>query len=51
MVVIYGDHYGNSENRKEAMAKVIGKEIDDFEQVQLQRVPFHLCPWVKGVRE
>lgn len=49
MVVMYGDHYGNSENRKDAMAKVIGKEVTDFEQAQLQRVPlFIYAPGLKG---
>ncbi|WP_394237325.1 LTA synthase family protein [Niallia oryzisoli] len=49
MVVMYGDHYGNSENRKPAMSKVIGKEIDDFEQAQLQRVPLIIyAPGLKG---
>lgn len=49
MVVMYGDHYGNSENRKEAMSKVIGKEVDDFEQAQLQRVPLIIyAPGLKG---
>lgn len=49
MVVMYGDHYGNSENRKDAMAKVIGKKIDDFEQAQLQRVPLIIyAPGLKG---
>ena len=49
MVVMYGDHYGNSENRKEAMAKVIGKEIGDFEQAQLQKVPLLIyAPGLKG---
>lgn len=49
MVVMYGDHYGNSENRKEAMSKVIGKEVGDFEQAQLQRVPLIIyAPGLKG---
>ncbi|MBT2690999.1 LTA synthase family protein [Bacillus sp. ISL-47] len=49
MIVMYGDHYGISENRKEAMSKVMNKEIDDFEQTQLQRVPlFIYAPGLKG---
>lgn len=49
MIVMYGDHYGISENRKEAMSKVMNKEIDDFEQAQLQRVPlFIYAPGLKG---
>ena len=49
MVVMYGDHYGISENRKEAMSKLMGKEITDFEQTQLQRVPLLIyAPGLKG---
>ncbi|WP_257988404.1 LTA synthase family protein [Bacillus sp. V33-4] len=49
MVVMYGDHYGISENRKEALTKLFGKEINDFEQAQLQRVPlFIYAPGLKG---
>ena len=49
MIVMYGDHYGNSENRKEAMAKVISEEVDDFEQAQLQRVPLLIyAPGLEG---
>lgn len=49
MVVMYGDHYGNSENRKKPMSKIIGKEIDDFEQAQLQRVSLFIhAPGLKG---
>ncbi|KKB34491.1 LTA synthase family protein [Bacillus thermotolerans] len=39
MIVMYGDHYGISENRQPAMEKVLGKEITPFDQQQLQRVP------------
>lgn len=39
MIVMYGDHYGISENRKPAMEQVLGKEITPYEQQQLQRVP------------
>lgn len=42
IIVMYGDHYGISENHKEAMAKIIGKDITDFEQTQLQRVPLYI---------
>lgn len=49
MIVMYGDHYGISENRKEAMSKIMNKEIDDFKQAQLQRVPlFIYAPGLKG---
>ncbi|MFT4412626.1 LTA synthase family protein [Fredinandcohnia humi] len=38
--VLYGDHYGISENHNKAMAKFLNKEeITPFDSVQLQRVP------------
>lgn len=37
--VLYGDHYGISENHNEAMSQYLGKEITPFESVQLQKVP------------
>lgn len=41
VIVIYGDHYGISENHNEAMAQYLGKdEITPFDSIQLQRVPF-----------
>lgn len=39
VIVLYGDHYGISENHNEAMGQFLGKEITPFEEVQLQRVP------------
>ncbi|MDF2903664.1 MAG: polyglycerolphosphate lipoteichoic acid synthase LtaS [Bacillus sp. (in: firmicutes)] len=49
VVVLYGDHYGISENHNEAMANVVGKEINDFENAQLQRIPLFIhVPGVKG---
>ncbi|RWZ58662.1 LTA synthase family protein [Halobacillus fulvus] len=39
VLVIYGDHFGISENHQEAMGQYLDKEINDFEQFQLQRVP------------
>ncbi|WP_318503625.1 LTA synthase family protein [Bacillus sp. T3] len=49
IIVLYGDHYGISENHNEAMSKVLGKEITPFETAQLQRVPvFIVAPGVKG---
>lgn len=38
--VLYGDHYGISENHNEAMGQFLNKEITPFEEVQLQKVPF-----------
>ncbi|MCY8818567.1 LTA synthase family protein [Bacillus atrophaeus] len=40
MIVLYGDHYGISENHNEAMEQFLGKEVTPFEEVQLQKVPF-----------
>ncbi|KKI88619.1 hypothetical protein WQ54_30980 [Bacillus sp. SA1-12] len=40
IIILYGDHYGISENHNVAMEKFIGKEITPFEAIQLQRVPF-----------
>jgi lipoteichoic acid synthase len=40
VIVIYGDHYGISENHNAAMAQFLGKEeITPFDTIQLQRVP------------
>ena len=39
MVVLYGDHYGISDNHDDAMEQVIGKEITPYESANLQRVP------------
>ncbi|MGM7721132.1 LTA synthase family protein [Metabacillus sp. Hm71] len=40
IIILYGDHYGISENHNVAMEKFLGKEITPFETIQLQRVPF-----------
>lgn len=41
MVVLYGDHYGISNNHNKAMAKLTGiKGFNDFNDAQYQRVPF-----------
>ncbi|WP_129729176.1 MULTISPECIES: LTA synthase family protein [Bacillaceae] len=40
IIVIYGDHYGISENHNAAMAQFLGKnEITPVDSMQLQRVP------------
>jgi lipoteichoic acid synthase len=40
IIILYGDHYGISENHNKAMAQYLGKEeITPFDHVQLQRVP------------
>ncbi|MBB5180858.1 phosphoglycerol transferase MdoB-like AlkP superfamily enzyme [Planomicrobium koreense] len=40
VIVMYGDHYGISENHNEAMEQYLGKEITPYESAQLQKVPF-----------
>ncbi|MBA4538611.1 LTA synthase family protein [Bacillus aquiflavi] len=39
IIVMYGDHYGISENHNKAMGQFLNKEITPFDTVQLQRVP------------
>ncbi|MCA1318980.1 LTA synthase family protein [Bacillus tianshenii] len=39
VIIMYGDHYGISENHNDAMEQYLGKEIRPFENAQLQRVP------------
>lgn len=39
IIILYGDHYGISENHNEAMSQYLGKEITPYENAQLQRVP------------
>jgi lipoteichoic acid synthase len=50
VIVMYGDHYGISENHNEAMAKVLGvEEITPTLNTGLQRVPLLIhVPGVKG---
>ncbi|MGX6444157.1 LTA synthase family protein [Neobacillus sp. K501] len=50
IVVMYGDHYGISENHNEAMAKVLGvEEVTPAISAGLQRVPLFIhVPGVKG---
>jgi len=49
MIVLYGDHYGISDNHNEAMEQVIGKEITPFESANLQRVPLLIhVPGMQG---
>lgn len=49
VIIMYGDHYGISENHNKAMAQVMGKEITPFESAQLQRVPLFIhVPGVEG---
>lgn len=49
MIVLYGDHYGISDNHNKAMAQVMGKEITPYESANLQRVPLFIhVPGMKG---
>ncbi|KIL45989.1 LTA synthase family protein [Jeotgalibacillus campisalis] len=42
IIVMYGDHYGISENHNAAMSQYMDKEITPFESTQLQRVPMFI---------
>ncbi|MGM0842061.1 MAG: LTA synthase family protein [Bacillota bacterium] len=39
VIVMYGDHYGISENHNKAMSQYLGKEVTPFVSTQLQEVP------------
>ncbi|MFH5778379.1 LTA synthase family protein [Heyndrickxia oleronia] len=40
IIVMYGDHYGISENHHHSMGEYLGKEITPYVNLDLQRVPF-----------
>ncbi len=49
IIIMYGDHYGISENHNSAMEQVLGKEITPFESTGLQRVPLFIrVPGMEG---
>ena len=49
MFVMYGDHYGISDNHNKAMEQLIGKEITPYESANLQRVPLFIhVPGMEG---
>jgi len=49
IIIMYGDHYGISENHNKAMAKVLDKKITPFESAGLQRVPLFIrVPGMEG---
>ncbi|EUJ39857.1 LTA synthase family protein [Brochothrix campestris] len=50
VIVMYGDHYGTSDNRSDALGKVLGDDdVTDFDVAQLQRVPLMIhVPGVDG---
>jgi phosphoglycerol transferase MdoB-like AlkP superfamily enzyme len=39
IIIMYGDHYGISQNHSVAMSQYLGKEMTPFVSTQLQRVP------------
>lgn len=49
IIIMYGDHYGISNNHNEAMKEVIGKEITPYESAGLQRTPLFIrVPGMEG---
>ncbi|MFE8699967.1 LTA synthase family protein [Cytobacillus sp. FJAT-54145] len=49
ILIMYGDHYGISENHNKDMEQVIGKEVTPFESAGLQRVPLLIrVPGMEG---
>jgi len=49
IIIMYGDHYGISENHNKAMEQVLGKDINSFESAGLQRVPLFIhVPGMQG---
>lgn len=53
IIVLYGDHYGISDSENKYLAKILGKNADDwtdFDNAQLQRVPlmFNIPGYKKG---
>lgn len=49
MIVMYGDHYGISDNHNEAMSEVLSKDITPVENAKLQRVPLFIhVPGMEG---
>ncbi|MET3699878.1 lipoteichoic acid synthase [Bacillus oleivorans] len=49
IIIMYGDHYGISENHNRAMEQVLGKEITPFDNTTLQEVPLFIrVPGMEG---
>ncbi|PWA10091.1 glycerol phosphate lipoteichoic acid synthase [Pueribacillus theae] len=49
VILLYGDHYGISENHNEAMKEITGEEITPLKSAELQRVPLLIkIPGVEG---
>ena len=51
IIVMYGDHYGISENHNNAMSQYLEKEITPFESAKLQSVPLFVHIPNSGVGE
>jgi lipoteichoic acid synthase len=50
MIVVYGDHYGISNNHKKAIAQLLGLDsVSDYDLAMFQKVPFMIhMPGLKG---
>ncbi|MYV06480.1 LTA synthase family protein [Furfurilactobacillus milii] len=50
MIVVYGDHYGISNNHRPAIAKLLGKKkVTNYDLAMFQKVPFMIhAPGVQG---
>jgi lipoteichoic acid synthase len=49
IIMLYGDHYGISDNHNRAMEELLGEEITPLKYAELQRVPFIIrVPGVEG---
>ncbi|AVQ99909.1 glycerol phosphate lipoteichoic acid synthase [Oceanobacillus iheyensis] len=49
IIMIYGDHYGISDNHNRAMEEITGEEITPLKNAELQRTPFFIkVPGVEG---
>ena len=49
VIMIYGDHYGISENHKRALGEIFDEEITPYKHAELQRVPFMIkVPGMEG---
>lgn len=50
LIYLYGDHYGISENHRDAIAQLLGKtELTNYDLAQFQKVPFMVhAPGLQG---
>ncbi|WP_163652279.1 LTA synthase family protein [Listeria sp. PSOL-1] len=49
VIIMYGDHYGISDNHAKAMTQVLGKDYNAYQNAQAQRVPLMIhVPGVEG---